>query len=294
MMMLKRLTNYLLNKFNLDIVRKERINQIDLKNITYFRGLIYNDFYKPFITFAYISDIRALPSFSFNLSDIHPFVISSKLLIKEDFKNKEKTIAILREFYKIYQPSSAADILNIQNDKLRNEPSWATLLPWEQEDLETWKTHVKNSVLNENKRNKSNIDIEDGWAWSGPISEIKLMVEFNRLLKVVKSISKRGYNSKYHQDDYIVTYLLVNKHNQATHLARTGQHRLAALGALGYDKVKVKVFKIVYQEDAKYWPNVVNGLFSLDEANKVFSKYFNNDLSSTANAWMQYCKSLDI
>lgn len=53
-----------------------------------------------------------------------------------------------------------------------------------------------------------------------------------------------------------------------------GQHRSAALSALKYKKIPVRLKQIVRYEDAQVWPNVLNNTYTEDQAKYIFNQIF--------------------
>ena len=62
---------------------------------------------------------------------------------------------------------------------------------------------------------------------------------------------------------------------------------MAAAAALGLKKLPVIITKIVRLEDLKYWPNVERGLFTEDQASKVFYSIFNAKPPRIYNEWIK-------
>ena len=59
-----------------------------------------------------------------------------------------------------------------------------------------------------------------------------------------------------------------------------GQHRMACLAALGYDRIRCRFSgeahypQVVALEDSKNWPQVSNGVYSRSLGTKVFYRFF--------------------
>ena len=64
------------------------------------------------------------------------------------------------------------------------------------------------------------------------------------------------------------------------------------VASLGYKTIKSLVTKVVRFEDAKYWPNVVNGTFKKNEAEQIFNRYFEANPPNFNKDWILYCKEL--
>ena len=89
----------------------------------------------------------------------------------------------------------------------------------------------------------------------------------------------QGYHPELFADGYITGYLLV-KGDDYRFIVTEGQHRVACLVALGYERIKVRFSqkpeypRVVVFEDVKKWPQVVNGAYSQNLALKVFERFF--------------------
>lgn len=63
-----------------------------------------------------------------------------------------------------------------------------------------------------------------------------------------------------------------------------GQHRVAALAALGYTRIRVRFTqkprypRVVLWDEVKKWPQVAGGAFSVNLARKIFARFFAPDV----------------
>ena len=65
------------------------------------------------------------------------------------------------------------------------------------------------------------------------------------------------------------------KNNYKCSLCDDGNHRVRIAYILGIKTIPLKISEIIDIENIKNWKNVKNGLYSLDDAKKIFIKYFN-------------------
>lgn len=54
-----------------------------------------------------------------------------------------------------------------------------------------------------------------------------------------------------------------------------GNHRSYILSYLGYDFFEARISAIINKNDVASWHNVINGTYSVNEANEIFDSYFN-------------------
>jgi hypothetical protein len=113
-----------------------------------------------------------------------------------------------------------------------------------------------------------------GWQYFGPVSDSVGLLEFSRLKSVYESINEKGYcpPAKSHiHGEFLISdddWVWVNL---------GGKHRCAALIAMNYSEIPVRVrgkygAAFVRRCEVDYWPNVLNGLFSRDQALQFFDK----------------------
>lgn len=104
--------------------------------------------------------------------------------------------------------------------------------------------------------------------------------EFNKLRKLYYSIKNYGFIVS--NTSPITGYFLKDGENYRF-LIRSGIHRASVLAALGYNSVPVR-FKtnkprVIDLYDARNWPTVKIGLLTLNVAQTLFSRYFDDKIS---------------
>ncbi len=116
----------------------------------------------------------------------------------------------------------------------------------------------------------------------GPNTEEFGHAEFNRLKGAYNALKEKGYNPDFFVDGYITGYLLVRK-DDYRFVASEGQHRIAALAALGYDSficrfdLKPWTNETVFYNQASKWPQVKAGIFTPRVAKMCFEHFFRID-----------------
>ncbi len=232
---------------------------------------------------------RGLPCFSFGKNSNHPYVLAAKYA----GLSEEKIFFILKNYYKLVNASSALDVFGIFNSIsiANNYPYWAVVMPWDSESQQEWSDKIKQSVLIENMQMGKKMSVDKGWSWIGPTSDEKVRIESKRLLHVLKSIKASGYRRNDDVDGDIVVNILVKNQNDWIWQSITGQHRASVLSSLDYNTVPVRVMKVIRRDDVIYWPNVLNGLYSVDEALHIFDSVFDDEFSYLTKNWDEFIKN---
>jgi hypothetical protein len=221
-----------------------------------------------------------LPAFRLTGKGCHPFVSALKALDNQDqFVSQLSYIkTAMDRFYSNYQPSNAFDILGLEghyDHTLKSLEPYVLTLPWDEATPKKEQRAKRKSIREENRVLNVNLGADDGWAWSGPVSDEKLDIEARRLLGVYTSIVQNGYNRNNGPDgDIRVNVLFDELLNTATWQSRVGQHRVIALSSLGFEKIPCRVSKFVSRSEVDAWPNVRNGLYSTDIALLIFDHMF--------------------
>src|SRR5699024_9180882 len=112
----------------------------------------------------------------------------------------------------------------------------------------------------------------DGDPFFGPVSNTKGRLEFNRLVRVFNSIKREGQRVDKQGIENIQAICLYDaRFKLARYFIVAGQHRVAALSALGYEEIVIQLALgngavIVRRDEAAYWPTVQAGFYSQEEA----------------------------
>ncbi|NLJ57131.1 MAG: hypothetical protein GX334_08840, partial [Firmicutes bacterium] len=113
----------------------------------------------------------------------------------------------------------------------------------------------------------------------GPSTDKFGRAEFGRLVHLYNLLKQQGYHPELFSDGYISGYLLL-KGSDYRFVVSEGQHRIACLAALGYEKIRCRFTqkpeypRTVVFRDVKKWPQVANGVYSRNLALKVFERFF--------------------
>jgi len=233
---------------------------------------------------------RALPLFSFAGPSTHPFVVAARAALNQDIFSIDCAKNLLIHYYNLVNPSCPNSILGIESNcpQLTDFPAWAVVMPWDNENAFEWREKIIRTVYSDNSRHGKKVGIEFGWAWAGPSSELKAEIESIRIMKVLKSIKKHGYKRHNGRDGDIVGSILAKSSLDWVWQSTGAQHRAAAMAALGYDTVPVRITKVIRREDVLSWPNVVRGLYSESEALKIFDNIYLANFNHVSADWDAY------
>lgn len=194
--------------------------------------------------------------------------------------------SILEKYYELHQPANAAKAIvgldNVPTD-FRVQPAHVyKLTPWRSETASKIDESVKKWTRRSNVLyGKNEINFEtDGFQYHGPVSPKKGRLEFERLVTIYKSIRKNGFDrTRGHAN-----FLLLRRGNSYRFLAQgDGNHRTAAMAALGYETIPA-VFQrpvVIDISMADYWPQVCNGIWNREQAIVYFNHLFDFD----SRAW---------
>lgn len=233
---------------------------------------------------------RALPIHTYSRSGSHPFVHAlTKAMSVANSSQLTSVQNVLQSYYERVCPESAGHVVDAEEgSRLYSFPAWAIIMPWQDEAIEEWLDHVSSMVALENKDYDRKVDISNGWAWLGPTDNTKCLIESKRLVSVFRSILENGYQRSDEHDSDILATILVKDENDWVWQSISAQHRASVLSALGYERVPVRVAKVVRREQVEFWPNVLSGLYSIDEALRVFDLVYDGDYSKITAQWLQY------
>ena len=230
-----------------------------------------------FITTVPIHTLRAFGPVSFRMEhgDRNPF---SRALRQEEDSEATRQ---LQEFYDVFSPDSAAQLLGVsircdaESCALANLPPSHYVLPWEREHVSAAARRRRNQVHAEHRRAVGG-ETDSGYPHWGPNSEHFCLTELKRLRHVYRSIKENGY-SHLIRDTVGIRCTLAHG-NEMRYVVRKGHHRVAALSALGESQVRVRFNErwpaVVDRDHAEFWPQVRSGLFTEHEAITVFDRLF--------------------
>lgn len=262
-----------------DVFKPYRLNDelIDVRKTTNHPiTLKYTEVYKEVLLDADITLGRVTPYFKLCVEA--PFYCAAKAGLSDSTRSKILAYSSLSVFYDSFKPKNICEWFNIKfkSEKLSLYPPYAGLLPWRARTISNFQEIIEKGTFLDNKANGLDLNIkQSGWAYCGPVSEAKCLVEADRIAKLIESIKENGYVRNNNIDGDIVATALINKNNDWVWLLTNGYHRAAVLAAMGYTKIPVRINLVVRRDEVSFWPQVSNGLYTKSEALKIFDNLFN-------------------
>jgi len=218
-----------------------------------------------------------LNALSYGSDGWHPFVET----LKEYERGKTTTYvgSLLETFYMKHQPTNASEsIIGFQQapDSFKNHlPHIYRLSPWRPGNAEDVDKSIRRFTKKDSiKYTGREMTLEsDGFQYHGPVSLDKGRLEYFRLIKTFESIKHKGYNRALGH----AHFLTLRRGNEIRYLAiGNGNHRIAAMAALGYDTIPA-IFQrpsIIDLDMAEYWPQVQKKVWSQNQAIAYFNHLF--------------------
>jgi hypothetical protein len=214
--------------------------------------------------------------FNFRDDAWHPFVETLKEY--QDGKVTTYEGSTLKKFFDNWRPQNAHEALvgfeNAPSQFKEFPPHLFHLTPWLSKTPSEKDKQIRRVYRNDHAQHGlDDLGIEGGCKHYGPVSRVKGQLEFDRLVGVYRSLKDRGYDRK-HGD---VRVRPVKQGSELIFLNRGGYHRMAAMVALGYEKVPARFANpwFIDVEDVDYWPQVRRGLWSREEALLYVDHLFN-------------------
>jgi hypothetical protein len=296
---IKTLTKKILSLFNVGIYKLNLIEPHDFTNIQInLLSAQYLVDHKSVVIRVDLNEGRTNNWFDLTDKSLDPGIFAIKNALKKNLKDEamyEDILNTLEEYYSFMKFKNAAHSLNIDscdNDNIKDYPWWALVNPWDSSTFED----VINEYPYEIKRNRANNGLkilsndpnkiikenfENGWS-----SHARQYV--NLLNKIKHHGLKFGSEIDLFEDyGHISAEILVANKKIRWKPGKEGNHRLAVAAALGYKKIPALVTKIIRFDELEYWPNVINGTFTNEQAIKIFHNIFDAKPSKVHEDWIK-------
>lgn len=170
--------------------------------------------------------------------------------------------AELAAFYAKFQPRNIAQMYRLPQSEVGAE-----LAPWEL----PWLLRPRRP-----SRGEKGLGAAHGTSYYGPCTDAKIDLETRRLADIVASVRKHGYRQRTPRG-HIAGHFMQSG-DRVRFFVRGGKHRAAALAALGFEHVPVRMRdswpRLVSREQASHWPLVSGGEMSVSLARAMFDRYF--------------------
>lgn len=207
-------------------------------------------------------------------NDKNPFVKTLTEYAKG--KGPSYNNSFINDYYQNYVPQNAAEVIRLPDNKtLKTISPTGYVLPWENRAPEEAQKIRERDALQENMEAGQKLSLSFGYTDFGPVREEKGVIEFNRLVNIYEKIRKQGYRENHYiEDGGIRGYFLIgNKEDEWCFMLKSGKHRAYSLSALGYSKIPiildVNFSSLKRIRDLNFWPQVIKGVFSPHEADKL-------------------------
>lgn len=190
--------------------------------------------------------------------------------------------SVLEHYYAVWRPRNALQALIADlagPERLRREPGWAYVLPWSDESIAARRRLVERVFRKEYGPAFDALpSLEHGFPRHGPLDPTLGRVELGRLLRVADAIRREGYRRAGAFDGDIRGELLVRDGDYRV-LVEMGNHRAAAVSALGFDEVPVRLCspRPIGLDPVDRWPLVRRGLWERSDAATYFHHLFDFD-----------------
>jgi len=285
--------NNFLSKFNIKIINLTsnepyNLTNIDVNPLTaqYFAG------HKKILMNVDLSKCRTNRLFDMSEKTSDPAIFAIKKSLEQNLKNEElyaNILNILNENNFLGLAKNAAEYLNIEydlGDKISNFPWWAAVNPWDNRNFEDQLKYYPIEVKKNRAKNGMRILSDDPYEIVRDDIENSLPSHTQQYVKLIKLIKKNGF--KYGNEfGYVAVELFINNNKYCWKIGDEGNHRSVVAAALGFKKIPAIITKIIRLDEIDYWPNVINGLFSKEQANKVFYDIFEAKPSKFYQRWIE-------
>lgn len=204
----------------------------------------------------------------------NPLTITAKILLENSGNSLERAEDYLCKYYKNLSFGSVNELYEIEVPKLSSISSSTYFLPW-------YHKMPANSV-------------EDR-AFIFPIRRELVRKKVEKINNIIVSIDKFGYDPERFKDrkgGFITGYSLLDSKGNKRFYVVSGNHRVACLSAIGFEKIpiifeKTRYFKerdkvlfgwdelpdTICESSVETWPSVKSGFLDKEEALKIFKVY---------------------
>jgi len=174
-------------------------------------------------------------------------------------------------YQKWFRSQTVASLLGLGNDsRLAKVPSWAYLLPWSEKNPAEMMKWLPPRIRRNRASNGNNMS---RWLSNKKIMELDSLTSAEshgrQFFQLSRSINGNGLWTSCNRDDPFKVWLLEDESDWSW-LTYSGNHRIAAVAALGVSEVHAELQGRIRRSEVQTWPNVANGWFAVDEALFVF------------------------
>lgn len=219
---------------------------------------------------------------SFSNRGWDPFVQTAKEYIESGVRRYEGSY--LEKYYNGWRPKNARDALIGATDGpliLESQPSYMRHLPWSHRSIGESAEFMRRIIEIENSAfGNEALKPSNGYGLHGPVSNEKGVLEYERLVDVVDSIRKWGFD-RWRGD---ITVDVLKRSDQFCYVIMHGHHRAGAMAALGYRFIPAIPGRFIEDQYVDHWPSVYQKIWTREEALAYFNHLFDFDSLSWAKA----------
>lgn len=213
-----------------------------------------------------LDEVVGRPCFGYGPHSWHPFVAAVREILENPAIPYEESV--LASFYRSWQPQTTSEA---QFPGSKRPPSVLDDLPVERH-FNPWLLRPKPCDDPMDPRCRP-----PGAPLYGPVTLQEGEREHNRLKMMIDSLQTYGYDPDNFPRGLITGYVLRFR-GQQKFLVVHGQHRTAALSALGITEIEVGIRRktpiVIEDEDVERWPHVRSGLVTAELALEQMARYF--------------------
>lgn len=221
-------------------------------------------------------------------ADVHPFVqaFQRALSIESTDREAAEIARVLEGYYASVQPRSAAEVVDLSESDapgLKGVPPIGYILPWWEQGVAEMTRGRARSLKYVGMRYGIATDANSGHTFFGPVGSSKLALQVARLHRLLQSVRSRGFEPLVPSAPTKV--IALRKDGEYRWTVAEGQHRFALGAALDVDSIPAMVMSVVRREDARLWPQVLNGAFSEKGALELFDRLYDGTPASVTQSW---------
>lgn len=188
--------------------------------------------------------------------------------------------SVLEDYYNKY-PSNVAEMYNLKgevHEDLIQFPPSCVVFPWEKCGMRDRKEFRQKQAKKETTRRGNKLSFKDGYGFIGPTNRERGELEVSTLVELTKSIQKNDYlRGNGHTEDIRASVLI--RGTDYMYFLKDGNHRVSVLAALDYETVPLRILPtsvpaFIYRDEVQFWPNVKSGLYTEEQALKIFDIIF--------------------
>jgi hypothetical protein len=234
-------------------------------------------FHKPVVMMAEIKHARWKGN-GIAFDNEHPLVriLRNSASAKSRKMFEESIRSDVFKYYADYQPAGLWECVGVDYspkfDSLplpshTHNPPW----PWSLFDYQM-KNKEKTAIMRNGKVLKA-LTKDHGVQHWGPSSNEKIEAEIWKFGRLFESIKESGFKDFPNQPaGFVEADILMNKKGEWRWMVEQGQHRVMMCSALDIPTINIKVRRVLTKETVEYFPRVMDGLYSIDQASHIFDR----------------------